>query len=251
MITAFEFIFKTPQNLPPPFSYTYCLIGKLDHAFSLDYELFYTGREQLTDEEIIDEGFTKNDNLSCQGNMPKIWKNEILRLLKNAQPTSETISQADNQMHIKIMDNKNNVRAFSPEQPELWEQTMQEMAQGLLESQKLEMPLTLSFKKKNQSKFMKIVAQIQFAERKVNIITHDASKNKNSIFKNWSVAQELMQLTFNNEFDVEKAHTKEPKNDGFFINLGNELWFQSRQSALNISEKKDTLKILEEFVLRL
>ncbi len=251
MITAFEFIFETPENLPPPFSHTYRLQGDLNQSFLLDYEVFYTGREQLSDEEITDEGFTINDNVGHQGEMPTIWKNDILRLLREAMPAPEMPSEEENRLYLKIIHDTGKVQEFIPKYPENWERIMQEMIQGLLEIQKIELPLVLGYKKASKNNTLKIIAEIHFAKKQGKLLIY---KNKNTPISkliHWQTAQKLMNLTFRNEFEIEDIFRNEPKNYGFFINMGDEYWLQVNKSVFNISQKNDTLKILENFVLEL
>jgi len=255
MIIAFEFIFETPQNLPPPFSHTYRLLGKFDHIFSLNYELFYTGRDQLSTEEIWEEGFSEDDNVQYQSELPSIWKNEILRLLKNVESTSKNPESHENRLFLRIYhqhkDNTQKVQELIPKNSKVWEQTMQELIQALLEIQKIELPLVLTFLQTQRSHFTKVIIEVLFAERKVKLLISNNQHKNNTKRVGWQEMRQLVDMTFNNEFDLEKAQTKFPKTYGFFINLGDEFWFEAEKSVLDISQKNTNLNQLEKFILKL
>ncbi|MDZ7607380.1 MAG: hypothetical protein U5K79_17750 [Cyclobacteriaceae bacterium] len=67
------------ESLPPPFSHRYKLAIEKSGEGSLNADLVleYYGREELSDEDILDEGFTDNDNYLWNGKLPLIWTNVI------------------------------------------------------------------------------------------------------------------------------------------------------------------------------
>src|SRR5688572_9901646 len=80
--------------VPPPYSHVFRLMldwsnGDLDVVL----DLHYTDREDLTNEEILDEGFTLNDDYSYKGTLNTVWIKPLQQLFDKSKWTNREIEE--------------------------------------------------------------------------------------------------------------------------------------------------------------
>ena len=90
---TFSLKYQTAENIPAPFAHAIEINGSLDQELELSFELTYLDREDLTEDEILEEGFTTNDNFTWKGTLPKVWVDVVYGSLKSA-----------NELHIKTLE---------------------------------------------------------------------------------------------------------------------------------------------------
>ena len=67
--------YQTARSLPAPYAYFYTLTAKPAGAseVQIDLAITYPDRDDIDDDELIAEGFTRNDDLTWSGGYPKPW----------------------------------------------------------------------------------------------------------------------------------------------------------------------------------
>ncbi|HWV33270.1 MAG TPA: hypothetical protein VN038_26610, partial [Dyadobacter sp.] len=71
--------FQTAPVVPAPFAHFYTLKMDIQSAEDLrvDFDIVYNDREELTEDEIFDEGFSTDDDYKWKGSLPAVWISEF------------------------------------------------------------------------------------------------------------------------------------------------------------------------------
>ncbi|TAH19260.1 MAG: hypothetical protein EAZ08_08795 [Cytophagales bacterium] len=248
-IQSFEIRFETSENTPPPYSYTYILKGTpKEQHLALDYQIVYTLRDDLSVDEIVGQGFSLNDDIDLDGEVSALWTEQFSQLLKKTKiSTKRTENSNANFLEIDIVNELGEKSTFSPVNHEQWEYLCEELSQALLEVRQVERPLLLRFKKISPNEYAEFQFITEFSKRSVLI----KSKAKNAVAKevslSWQEGKDFLELVFKPDYFVEEAQTDEPiSQNGFFINIGDEFWYEAGQSLMNRSEKVNLIAKIEK-----
>ncbi len=238
--------FATQEDIPAPFSHVYSLHGHLNGPFELEYSIHYTDREDLTEDEILEEGFTLDDDRQCKGQVPAVWQNEVLRLLTRTKAAKQP-KPGTHDLILNLTSSDGSIAELRPgNQPE-WEYLLQELAQALLESAKQEAPLHLQFCSQRSAEQQLIQVEISFAERQGQLI----QTKRAPIHLPWATCKEVIKLTFTLDLDPELALDHLPKQRGFFVSTVPGQWYEGGVAAKSPSARNNVLGKLEELVANL
>jgi hypothetical protein len=235
VITSFsrlEIHFDT-ETLPAPFSHRYTLVIEKsgDSSLIVDLNLEYYGREELSDEDILDEGFTDNDNYRWNGKLPLIWTTVINDKLQVSNWKKKADDQNSN-LFLRINHSQGSEMLW-PADKRQWETFAQELIQAIFELGKKEAPLKIEFLNiENVQRSYSI--EYKFAERTVSISTSE--KNQNPM--DWHEGQRLLKYIFSFDYLPEVAIDK-PKKPGNYISPGDGLWYELSEAA----QKGDSEKL--------
>ena len=245
-----DIFFDAGENVPPPFHYAYHLEltlreDKLDAAFDLKY----LHREDLTEEEIIEEGFTPDDDWSWKGSLPKLWlltlKDQLQKSLWPNKPKEAQEGEA--LLEIQLL-NKAGEELFSgrPADVQSWEYFLQEMMQAVFEVAKKEAPLNLHYKEVNHlNQSIEIWVAASFAERQANA-RQQGMEGPAVKEISWVELKKLLKTVYMPEYDYDSARDEEPKKMGRFLSTGEGLWFTFGESLLEPSANTNSLERLQE-----
>ncbi|MEM0940925.1 MAG: hypothetical protein AAF600_08555 [Bacteroidota bacterium] len=195
-----EIAYQT-QNIPAPFAYEALFKIDLTLNVQVSFELNYLGRDELTDDEIINEGFSLNDDFSWQGNLGSNWK-YLLSRFKNFNYQKKP---NENFYIYVLIDGKE--KGFPDLKNDL---LLQELMQGVFESSVKEDALMLKFYENG----IETIAIWKFSSRELLV---------NNIPTNWNNGNILMQEVYSSDLEELKSHLK-PKNKSISTNLGD--WLQ-------------------------
>ena len=212
----------TTGQVPPPFCFRYVidvsLVGKDKYEGKLELEYF--DRDELTEDEIFDEGFSLEDNFSWQGVIPKVWGDEVVERIKSTNWRKNLSANNDgSEFLIKLYKNENG-EVLQPSDINSWEMFMQEIMQAVFELGKKEAPLMIGFSKNDKSQQIQFDITYYFSRRCVDIIHNNNKKNID-----WSEAQKLLKYIFGIDYVPEQGLEKLPKSHGAFISPGDGLWY--------------------------
>ncbi len=164
-------------HLPPPFAYAYTLDmkakeGSLQVAF--DHE--YLHREQISTEEIMEEGFSENDNYSWQGELPHVWLEVVQQLLSETATTNQKPEDdfQETYLHLDIVDGQ--INSGFPENPGDWQYKMEELIQAIYEVSGREKAFYLCIH--DQSKSSRVEIHASFVKRQLEVITKGSKRSK-------------------------------------------------------------------------
>jgi hypothetical protein len=222
--TRLEIHFDT-ETLPPPFSHRYKLVIEKtdDTGLFADLNLEYYGREELSDEEITDEGFSDNDNYRWSGKLPLIWTNVIDEKLQVSNWKKKTDDQNSN-LFLRINHSQGSEMLW-PADKRQWETFAQELIQAIFELGKKEAPLIIQFLNiENKQRSYSI--EYMFAERTVSISTSEKHQKP----MDWYEGQQLLKYIFSFDYLPEVAIDK-PKKQGNYISPGDGLWYELSQTV--------------------
>lgn len=236
-LNQLEIKFETADILPPPFSHQILLTLDFKNDFiDTKFEIAYTYRDEISDEEILDEGFTGDEDLAWAGELSNAWKPAVLSILKETpdRPNQKALAEEQNFLEISINGNV----LGNPKNQESWEYFLNELMQAVYETYGKELPFTVTFKKIESNKLTSIFGlTLHYTDRRVEAYT-DIDNLRNSRSISWEEAGELIGQIFIGDFIQEKALKKEPHSVGKFISIGDGLWYEFTKSVKNPNGNK-------------
>lgn len=192
-------------HLPPPFAFAYTLeLDVKKNSLAVKYQLEYLNRDSLSEEEILEEGYSPDDDFQWNGELDNVWSMYIkpeLQKIKTGQPKENDPIW----IHAKTDQVEGNLKDL-----EQWDFLLQELIQAIYEQSGYEKPLKLKIitRERGRSEFYEIDGQFT---------TRSALINGKPIA--WDVLQTLLSTIYTVEFDEEADPVKEPAGDGLWIDL--------------------------------
>lgn len=230
--------YQTARSLPAPYAYFYTLTAKLSGASELqvDLTITYPDRDDIDDDELIAEGFTREDDLTWSGRLPKNWLNTLDNLARatRLQPLDEeTLGEDDDFWEITIENDNGIKKQGIPQNADDWQYTVQELIQAIYERMNRERPFELTYLDNStgaETSERRITAS--FSERSIRFLSIQ-NKREQSRALPWSTLQQIMSKVYEHEFDPDKTQLKRPARSGQWLNLGSEEWYDiNRLKAL-------------------
>lgn len=242
--------FDAGNTVPPPYHYAYQLEikpGEPDTPCS--YAIQYLHREELSEDEILEEGFTLNDDWKWQGNLPQKWQEALLDLIKKQSwPKKPEKPKAETSLMLISLSNREGKVLFEgiPADPNLWEYFIQELIQAIYELAEKEAPFRLAYKEiSSGNPGLEILIEASFAQRTISASRQEENDRKIKVHPDWRELKNMMKLVFLPDYDYDKASEQEPKKRGKYINTGEGLWFKFEEGLTEPDKKSQTLSRLE------
>ena len=222
--------YQTARSLPAPYAYFYTLGLKpvANNALQVDLAITYPDRDDIDDDELIAEGYTRDDDFSWSGQLPKAWLETVANLAGKTRlhPLNEDeLDENDDFWDITIDLEGGGRKQGKPAKPDDWQYTIQELIQAAYEALGRERPFELTYLNLNgrQSNFeLRLTAS--FAKRTVSVVTSEDQKEQTKSLP-WSTLQHVMSSVYNHDYDPDEAQLKRPQRDGHWLNLGTEEWY--------------------------
>jgi hypothetical protein len=240
-----EVKFETADILPPPFSHQILLTLDFKKDFiETKFEIAYTYRDELTDDEILEEGFNGEEDLAWAGEISNAWRDPLWKLLAFTPEKSNKKALREEQNFLEISINE---KPFgNPQNQEEWEYLLQELTQTVYETYGKEMPFKLIFKNLGSNDNVSIFELIlHYADRKVEALTETNGERTNRSLP-WEEASDLLGQVFIGEFLTEKASKNEPKALGKYISIGDGYWYEFTKSLKNPNGNRTYITSLYE-----
>ena len=234
-------------SVPPPFSHYYHIkLSFTDTLPQVDFEIQYTDREQLSEEEILEEGFTLEDDFQWKGELPKAWKfATIEQLRKSKQLFDAPKTHAQQVLQLSITYEDGTQQDGIPNNPESWEYFSQELIQAIYELSRKERPLEISYLELNEQEKVKITINPSFSDLKIRVWRNLEGENHKKEH-DWSLLKPLLEAIYLPDYDAEQASEKTPQKTGSFISPGDGLWYELGQAVTNPGEKKDAVGEMQQ-----
>lgn len=231
---------------PPPFLYHYTISINIEEKGEnhLTFELKYLERDELDEDEIIEEGFTLNDDYYWEGSLPEAWINEIKKLLQATKDSGDKEHVGNNiEIEFEAGGNKNKL---IPANFDKWEYLLQELVQAVFELSRKENPLEIQYKEiQPGKKDLDISLIASFALRKAEVRKNADHKEKVKELP-WSSLKDLLALIYQPDYDYEQASGSKPHKPGKYLSTGEGLWFRFGKTITNPEKTNDVLKKIEE-----
>lgn len=226
---TFSLKYQTAENIPAPFAHAIEINGSFEQELELSFELTYLDREDMTEDELMDEGFSSNDDFTWKGTLPKVWSDVVFGSLKSA-----------NELFIKSLEPHQdfwqvdfNGKSFYPKNTDAFKYLIEELQQAVYEKAGREASLKLTFLKNQSGENMEVAVSASFIERKLQLVrTNIIDGTSETKVLAWDELNFILKNTFSGEFEAEFAHSKKPSHKGLFLNAGDELWYEVGKSLL-------------------
>lgn len=241
----FEIKYETASDIPPPYCYYYHIHGQVTRrGLETDFAWVYHNREELSQEEIEEEGFTGQDDFSWKGVISAAWQQPLEKLLKATRFTANTDEQAAFlEVDFRTKEGKT-LRGTPVNLPE-WEYFLQELVQCIYETAGKEAPLLIRYKKVTPETTLFCSIKMQFAERKVSLQMRKGTDAMRRKEENWETMKQVLEQIYSLDFQPEAAEKREPSHEGLYIDAGEDTWYDLKKAAT--SAQKQTIAQIERF----
>ncbi|RZS98218.1 hypothetical protein [Cecembia calidifontis] len=227
--------------VPPPYSHIFKLkIGFGAKSLETSLDLIYTDREELSEEEIFDEGFSLDDDFHFKGEISKIWEKPLKDLYLKSKWTS-TLMDEEGGISLMVKDRQGKTSRVIPQNQQEWQIFAQDLIQAIYETSKKELPLSLRYLIRTQSGEKMIHLTVKFSIRKVEI-----KSNGKIIDGDWDKTKELLSYVFLPDYDYSKAKQQVPNHQGHFIDCGDGYWHELGKGVVNIDNSFDAVSKIRE-----
>lgn len=188
------------HHLPAPYAFSAVFHIQLKESrVSVDFHQTYLGRDDVSEEEILAEGFSLEDDFSWTGTLGSNWTRPIKAVVQ-----SNKLDQPNEDFYLHVSSEEANGY------PDLASDLIiQELLQAVLEAALREAPLFVHFFEKK----LKTHISWEFSNRKVLI---------NNKEWNWDESYELMKILYSFDFEELKP-SKKPVNQS--VSFDEKKWF--------------------------
>lgn len=226
---TFSLKYQTAENIPAPFAHAIEINGSFDQDLELSFELTYLDREDMTEDELMDEGFTANDDFTWKGVLPKVWSDVVFGSLKSANVLNIKLLEPHQDFWQVDFDGK----SFYPKNTDAFKYLIEELQQAVYEKAGREAALKLTYLKNQSGENVEVFVSASFIERKLQLVrTNIIDGTSETKILVWDELNYILKNTFSGEFEAEFAHSKKPSHKGLFLNAGDELWYEVGKSLL-------------------
>lgn len=222
--------------LPPPYSNTFKLrvqFGK--DSLNTRFELRYTDREELTDEEIFEEGFGLEDDYNFEGEIPLVWEAPLKMLYSVSNWSGNSLGE-EGGIKLLAKDQQGKIARHIPHNQEEWVYCSQQIIQAIYEVSKKEEPLTVRFYSHTTQESHLYALTVKFSERKI-----DAVIDGTLLEPDWDSTHELLSDIYLAEYDYSIAEENKPEKRGFYIDCGDGLWHELGRGVVNMDPSYNAL----------
>src|SRR5690606_20964211 len=134
-------------SVPAPFSHGYKLKLSFGKNFiNTQFEIRYKDREDLSEEEILEEGFTLEDDYSFIGEVPKVWEQPLISLYSQSKWSNKKSGDLSDSIRILAKDLHGKIARTVPLNQKEWQYLAQEYIQAIYEIDQKEAPLGIKYK---------------------------------------------------------------------------------------------------------
>ncbi|MFN3403612.1 MAG: hypothetical protein ACK40G_05905 [Cytophagaceae bacterium] len=240
-----------PAGLIPPFSHFFVINGFNEKSYiKVELELKYIDRERLSEEEILEEGFSLNDDFSWKGKIAADWILPVCSVLNNCNYTSE--NPGEDYIYLKFDDGNKQQEGF-PVNIEAVSYLIQELVQAIYETSGKESPLKLGFKNIDESEITNIDISAEFSTRTLKISRELSGRRnlKEIINPEWEKLKPVLKAIYIPDYLEEHGSTKSPNKNGTYLNPGDGRWYKFNEGVINPGKKKNTLEWIKTSIMNL
>ena len=237
-LKSIDIAYQTAGIIPPPYAHRYTLKAAINRAgeLSVQFSISYIDRQELTEDEILGEGFTADDDFAWEGTLLPAWTQALTDLLEKTdfQKTAKSARDDENQfwLSVETADGPAGPPA-KPRNRDAWEYFSQELIQAIYETAKVEAPLKLIYLRKDpKNQDVQLEMNVFFSKRTVRT-QMQVGNLKNAGELGWDVLNPILKLIYAGEFLAEKASPAPPDRSGRYLSLGDGLWYEFGTSLVN------------------
>ena len=166
----FTIRFLTADIIPAPFCHEILAHFTIEPTcLQTNFQMIYTEREDMEDDEIYDEGFTLNDDFEWNGTLNPKWSEQLLKLWEKTPKTIAKKPNNENENYLEI--EVNNDFNGRPTNAVDWEYLLQELIQAVFETAGKEKFLQLIYREVLADKtFSEKTLSVYFKMRKAEVV---------------------------------------------------------------------------------
>jgi hypothetical protein len=221
--------------VPAPHSHVFRLQLDLDsNPFQVSLEMHYTDREDLTEDEIYDEGFTLNDDYSFKGAIDTVWTGVFSKAYQAAKWSGKSLNEAG--ITLTPIEAGKMGKIKVPADQEAWLILSQDLIQAIYETNKKELPLTINYRLVENDSVKDCSITVKFSNREVLFTEGTETRNLN-----WDYTIQLMKLIFTPDYHYDIAKEEPGKKRGGYINCGDGFWHELGKGVENIDDSFDAV----------
>lgn len=232
--------------LPPPFSHHFKLRISFEKDFlNTQYDIHYTDRDEITEEEIYDEGFSLNDDYSFIGELPKVWEKPFKILYSQSKWSTKTSLDENGGIKVLAKDIHGKISRGIPNNQQDWLYLAQEYIQAVYEIDQKEAPLTIRYREvENEGVVTDYTLTVRFAVRKIDLYVDDVAKEAG-----WEETKPLLSYVYLPDYNYDLAKENPPVKKGSYLDIGDGFWHEFGKGIINIDDSFDAVsRIRQEFV---
>lgn len=221
--------YQTARSLPAPYAYFYTLtLTPLVGELGVGLAITYPDRDDIDDDELMAEGFTRDDDFIHKGRLPQTWRQTVVSLAEKTrlQPISEEqLGEDDDFWEIRFYATGGSGKHGRPQNADEWQYLVQELIQATYESVGRERPFELTYLRldgKHGGRELRLTAS--FADRTVQVLTLQDRRERTRTLP-WATLQTVMSTIYAYDYDPDDDQPKRPRRDGHWLNLGTEDWY--------------------------
>lgn len=249
-LAEIQIYFSSGTNTPPPYHHQYRIqLRPTAEGLDVDYELAYLHREEISEDEIVSEGFSENDDWQWAGSLNESWLLSLNEMIdKHSWPKQPLRpSEEEPSLLLRLLDKEGN-KLFDgiPADAESWMYFAQELIQALYETAGREAPWVMEYIEKSKQD-VQLLMQIEahFSTRSVHVRKEENGRSTERIL-DWQDLKNLMKVIYLPDYLPDQAHDNLPKKGGKFLNTGEGFWYELGVSVKEPSKKSKTIPRLEE-----
>jgi hypothetical protein len=232
-MSAVVAIYYQTLSLPPPYSYHYALeLRPEDQAIQVRLDWQYTDRDELAEEEILEEGFSADDDFFWEGALPSVWKAALQELLHDTRWVPETATN-DSALRVTVTKSTEEEAKGSPHNHAEWEYFLQEAVQAVYEAAGRERPLRLAYLIREEGgQPVEFRWEASFLHRRFTLMrATDQPPPERPV--PWQQLRPLLQAWYVPDYHPEKAEQNIPRQAGEYVDPGDGSWYQLGKAVTN------------------
>ncbi|MDQ3394243.1 MAG: hypothetical protein M3512_09060 [Bacteroidota bacterium] len=239
------------ENIPAPFSYSYKIqieLQESDKQLSVTYKLVYTDRDELEEEDIIEEGFSLDDDFEWRGQLTKVWSAELKEIFRKTTWSEKNVPAKNitSSLIIALTKKDGSIINKIPANPESWEYFLQEMIQAIYEDSNKELPLEVKYKEIDDDKQETLILiQPYFSSRTVDVQIENSKKEMEKKTIPWGDLKTILKSVYFPDYDYQYALEKVPNKAGKYIDNGEGVWYEFGVGVKNPNKNVNSLEKLE------
>ncbi len=222
--------YQTARSLPAPYAYFYTITAQpaANGSVQVDLTLRYPDREDIDDDELMAEGYTRDDDFSWSGRLPDAWRQTLADLVDKTRLQSlneDALGEDDEFWAMHVATGNQPAQVGRPRDTDTWQYLMQELIQAAYESDGRERPFSLLYLDQHgQQTGFELRLTASFANRTVQVLTRQEQRERTRTLP-WATLQTVMGDVYAHEYNPDDAQPKRPKQDGQWLNLGTDEWY--------------------------
>lgn len=222
--------YQTARSLPAPYAYFYTLTARPTANGSLDvtFSITFPDREDIDDDELIAEGYTRDDDFQWSGRLPNTWQRTLTDLVNKTRLNplvEEELDEDEAFLELTIELPNGQKQQGQPRSQDEWDYLVQELMQAAYEAGGREAPFILTYLDLNSKPdSLEVNLSASFTERAVQI-ERIQGRNERRKTLPWSDLHRIMSAVYEHDYDPDAAQLKRPRRDGQWLCLGTEEWY--------------------------